>query len=65
MDRMEMIAKLIEDDARAVRHNRSWLETTMRAGFPGYDNLSEDELKAELVKRRLVTAENEFIPRQD
>jgi hypothetical protein len=51
---MEMISKLIEDDARTVRSNRGWLESLLRMGFPGYDNLTDEELLAELGKRRLL-----------
>jgi hypothetical protein len=49
-----MIERLIEDDAKAVRNNGHWLETLMRVGFPGYDNMSDEELLAELGKRMLA-----------
>jgi hypothetical protein len=55
MTRQEMISQLIDDDARTVRSNRQWLDSLMRIGFPGYDNMTDEELLAELGKRNLLT----------
>lgn len=57
MTRKEMIAKLIDSDAKSIRTNAPWLESFLRAGYPGYDYLTDDELLAELGKRNLMAAE--------
>jgi len=54
MTRFEMIQRLIDDDAKTVRSNGQWLDSAMRVGFPGYDNLTDEELLAELGMRNLA-----------
>lgn len=51
MTRQEIINWLTDDDARTVRSNAPWLDSLMRIGFPGYDNMTDEELLAELGKR--------------
>ncbi len=59
MTRQEMIHQLIDDDAQTVRSNRQWLDSVMRLGFPGYDNMTDEELLAELGKRNLMAEKKE------